>query len=118
MIDDGAQRRWWAVAGIDALEIATGQEGSAVIVAGALGPFAYLVRITRVPVGTVTSCLVISVGGAQRIDTALCDQTGVDTLVVDTGLNQRAFVIVTTADWKREAHKIIYLITHIFVDNI
>lgn len=98
MIDNGAQCRWRTVARIDTFQIATCQRWEAVVVAGALGPLANFVRITGVPIGTVASRLVVTVSGAQRVDTTLCDQTGVDAFVVDARLNQWALVVAATTD--------------------
>lgn len=64
MVDDRAQRRWRAVARIHAFQITTGQERSAVAVAGAFRSLAHFVRVARVAVRTVATGPVVSVGGA------------------------------------------------------
>lgn len=98
MTDDSAQSRWRAVARIDAFQIATSQKRSAVVIAGAFWSLAHFVRIARVAIRTVASCLVVSVGGAQCVEAALCNQAGVNALIVDAGLNQWTFVIVAATD--------------------
>lgn len=98
MIDDVAQRRWWTVAWIDALLIATRQRWEAVVVAGALGSFADFVRITGVSVRTVAPRLVVSISGTQCVDAALREQAGVDAFVVDARLNQRALAVATATE--------------------
>ena len=98
MIVDATLGACGAVARADAAVVLASKVVGALAVGRALGPLALLVRVAEEAVLAVTARFVETVDLAERVNAALGDQAGVDTLAVDAGLGQRALVVAATAN--------------------